>query len=93
MQSLGRVTVTNLLRNRAVRLPLVSVVTAAYFGISNQCAVGRLQAEPESTVPKCHAPARWSDIIGGTVMIELNIRDVPFANAMRTGLVLLSSAI
>jgi len=26
VQSLGRVTVTNLLRNRAVRLPLVSVV-------------------------------------------------------------------
>jgi len=49
--------VTNLLRTRALRLPLVLLIAAAWFGISNHCALGRLQDASGTAVPKCHATA------------------------------------
>jgi hypothetical protein len=49
--------VTNLLRNRVLRLPLVLLIAAAWLGISNHCALGALQHASAMQVPKCHAGA------------------------------------
>ncbi|PYL43613.1 MAG: hypothetical protein DME29_06495 [Verrucomicrobia bacterium] len=46
---------TNLLRTRALRLPLVLLIAAAWFGISNHCALGALQHASAMQLPKCHA--------------------------------------
>ena len=48
---------TNLLRTRALRLPLVLLIAAAWFGVSNHCALGALQHASAMQIPKCHATA------------------------------------
>ncbi|PYI89908.1 MAG: hypothetical protein DMF03_06380 [Verrucomicrobia bacterium] len=48
---------TSLLPNGVVRLPLVLIITAAWFGISNHCALGALQHVSGMQMPKCHATA------------------------------------
>jgi hypothetical protein len=49
--------VIDVLRNRALRFPLALFITAAWFSISNHCALGALQQASAMQVPKCHAVA------------------------------------